>query len=265
MKQKPSFPAKVEGLVPQRAKLAKGSSQFSVGNKNTSLDTFAIQASGVGLDSTKVRESMVQKLAQQGVQDEMLLSAFSSIDRHRFIDSALANQAYEDTSLPIGFGQTISKPNVIARMIELLRQGKNLMITGKLSRVLEIGTGCGYQAAILSQVSKEVVSIERIQGLYEKAKENLPPTRFPNIQLVLGDGMLGFPQGAPYAAIISAAGGEKIPRPWLDQLAVGGRLVAPVMNEKGAQILVVIDKLENGFKESFLEPVHFVPLRSGVA
>ena len=265
MKQKPSFPAKVEGLAPQRPQLASGSSQFPIGNKKNSLDIFATQASGVGLDSTKVRESMVQKLAEQGVEDEMLLQAFLSIDRHKFIDSALANQAYEDTSLPIGFGQTISKPNVIGRMIELLRQGKNLMITGKLSRVLEIGTGCGYQAAILSQVSKEVYSIERIQGLFEKAKENLPPLRFPNIQLILGDGMLGFAQGAPYSAIISAAGGEKIPRPWLDQLAVGGRLVAPVVNENGSQVLVVIDKLENGYKESFLEPVHFVPLRSGVA
>jgi protein-L-isoaspartate(D-aspartate) O-methyltransferase len=177
----------------------------------------------------------------------------------------LANQAYEDTSLPIGFGQTISKPNVIARMIELLRQGKNLMITGKLGRVLEIGTGCGYQAALLSQVSKEVYSVERIQGLFEKAKENLRPMKFPNIHLILGDGMLGFAQGAPYAAIISAAGGDQIPTPWLDQLAVGGRLVAPLVNEKGSQVLVVIDKLENGYKESFLEPVHFVPLRSGVA
>lgn len=265
MKQKPSFPAKVEGLAPQRPQLAKGFSQFSISNTNTSLDPFATQASGVGLDSTKVRASMVHKLAQQGVQDEMLLRAFSTIDRHRFIDSALANQAYEDTSLPIGFGQTISKPNVIARMIELLRQGKNLMITGKLGRVLEIGTGCGYQAALLSQVSKEVYSIERIQGLYEKAKENLRPMKFPNIHLILGDGMLGFAQGAPYAAIISAAGGDKIPTPWLDQLAVGGRLVAPLVNEKGSQVLVVIDKLENGYKESFLEPVHFVPLRSGVA
>ena len=265
MKQKPSFPAKVDGLAPKKSHLAKGPAHFTGSAKSSALDPFATLASGVGLDSTKVRESMVQKLAEQGVQDEMLLRAFSSIDRHRFIDSALANQAYEDTSLPIGFGQTISKPNVIARMIELLRQGKNLMITGKLARVLEIGTGCGYQAAILSQVSKEVYSIERIHGLFEKAKENLPPIRFPNIQLILGDGMLGFAQGAPYSAIISAAGGEKIPKPWLDQLAVGGRLVAPVMNENGSQVLVVIDKLENGYKESFLEPVHFVPLRSGVA
>ena len=195
----------------------------------------------------------------------MLLRAFSTIERHKFIDTALANQAYEDTSLPIGFGQTISKPNVIARMIELLRQGKNLMITGKLSRVLEIGTGCGYQAAILGQVSKEVYSIERIQGLYEKAKENLRPMRLPNIHLILGDGMLGFEQGAPYAGIISAAGGDNIPPAWLEQLAVGGRLVAPVANAQGSQVLVVIDKMENSYKRSFLEPVHFVPLRSGVA
>jgi protein-L-isoaspartate(D-aspartate) O-methyltransferase len=117
----------------------------------------------------------------------------------------------------------------------------------------------------LGQVSKEVYSIERIQGLYEKAKENLRPMRFPNIHLILGDGMLGFAQGAPYAGIISAAGGENIPAAWLDQLAVGGRLVAPVANEQGSQVLVVIDKLENSYKRSFLEPVHFVPLRSGVA
>ena len=124
MKQKPSFPAKVDGLAPKKAQLAKGSSQFPSSNKSSALDPFAALASGVGLDSTKVRESMVQKLAEQGVQDEMLLRAFSCIERHKFIDTALANQAYEDTSLPIGFGQTISKPNVIARMIELLRQGK---------------------------------------------------------------------------------------------------------------------------------------------
>jgi protein-L-isoaspartate(D-aspartate) O-methyltransferase len=223
-----------------------------------------VLASGVGLDSTKVRESMVQKLADQGVQDDMLLRAFALIERHKFIDSALANQAYEDTSLPIGFGQTISKPNVIGRMIELLRQGKNLMITGKLGRVLEIGTGCGYQAALLGQVCKEVYTIERIQGLFEKAKENLRPMRFPNIHLILGDGMLGYPQGGPYAGIISAAGGDNIPPAWLDQLAVGGRLVAPLETQNGVQILVVVDKSETGFKETRLEAVNFVPLRSGV-
>ena len=161
MKQKPSFPAKVEGLAPNRLQLSKGSGHFQGLNKVSSLDVFAANASGVGLDSTKVRETMVRKLVEQGVQDEMLLKAFSTIERHKFLDTALVNQAYEDTSLPIGFGQTISKPNVIARMIELLRQGKNLMITGKLSRVLEIGTGCGYQAALLGQVAKEVYSVER--------------------------------------------------------------------------------------------------------
>jgi protein-L-isoaspartate(D-aspartate) O-methyltransferase len=265
MKQKPSFPAKVEGLSPQKPQSTKPSLHFTAGAKEVALDNFASKASGVGLDSNKVRQSMVQKLAEQGVQDEMVLRAFSVIERHKFIDTALVNQAYEDTSLPIGFGQTISKPNVIGRMIELLRLGKNLMITGKLSRVLEIGTGCGYQAALLAQVSKEVYSIERIQGLYEKAKENLRPMRFPNIHLILGDGMLGFEQGAPYAGIISAAGGDAIPTSWLDQLAIGGRLVAPVAHPNGTQVLVVIDKSETGFKKSFLEPVNFVPLRSGVA
>ena len=265
MKPRPSFPAKVEGLSPQKPQPKQGSTQFSSKNKANELDVFAAQASGVGLDSTKVRASMVQKLAEQGVQDEMLLRAFASIERHKFLDSALANQAYEDTSLPIGFGQTISKPNVIGRMIELMRLGKNLMITGKLGRVLEIGTGCGYQAALLGQVCKEVYSIERIQGLYEKAKENLRPMRFPNIHLILGDGMLGYAQGAPYSGIISAAGGDNIPPSWLDQLAVGGRLVAPVAQQNALQILLVIDKTESGFKETRLEAVNFVPLRSGVA
>jgi protein-L-isoaspartate(D-aspartate) O-methyltransferase len=265
MKPRPSFPAKVEGLSPQKPKPKQGSTQFSSKNKANELDVFAAQASGVGLDSTKVRASMVQKLAEQGVQDEMLLRAFASIERHKFLDSALANQAYEDTSLPIGFGQTISKPNVIGRMIELMRLGKNLMITGKLGRVLEIGTGCGYQAALLGQVCKEVYSIERIHGLYEKAKENLRPMRFPNIHLILGDGMLGYAQGAPYSGIISAAGGDNIPPAWLDQLAIGGRLVAPVAQQNALQILLVIDKTESGFKETRLEAVNFVPLRSGVA
>ena len=266
MKERPSFPAKLQSSVAPVSKQPISSKTWtaSLQAQAKSLQQ-STAASGFGLDSETVRAAMVRKLMEQGVEDEMVLNALGAVERHKFIDSALANQAYEDTSLPIGFGQTISKPNVVARMIELLRQGNNLMITGKLGRVLEIGTGCGYQAAILGQVSKEVYSIERIQGLYEKAKENLRPMRFPNIHLILGDGMLGFAQGAPYAGIISAAGGENIPAAWLDQLAVGGRLVAPVENEKGSQVLVVIDKFENSYRRSFLEPVNFVPLRSGVA
>ena len=190
-----------------------------------------------------------------------VLQAMGAVERHRFVDSALVNQAYEDTSLPIGLGQTISKPSVVARMLALLRHG----VTGKLGRVLEIGTGCGYQAAVLSLVATEVYSIERLRGLHEKARENLRPMRLANLHLLFGDGMAGFPKGAPYAAIIAAAGGDALPQAWLDQLAVGGRLVAPMVNATGQQALVVVDKTALGLKQTVLEAVHFVPLKSGIA
>ncbi|MFM7801246.1 MAG: protein-L-isoaspartate O-methyltransferase family protein, partial [Limnohabitans sp.] len=166
-------------------------------------------------------------------------------------------------SLPIGFGQTISKPSVVARMIELLRQGKNLKITGKLGRVLEIGTGCGYQAALLSYVSQEVYSIERIKGLYERARVIIRPLRLGNLHLLFGDGTQGYAAGAPYAGIIAAAGGENIPTEWIEQLADGGRLVAPMSVTKGSQSLVVIDKTFSGTQKTVLEQVNFVPLVSG--
>ena len=217
--------------------------------------------SGVGLDSGAVRARMVHKLAQQGVRDAAVLEAMAKVERHRFVETALVNQAYEDTSLPIGLGQTISKPNVVARMIELLRDG----VQGRLGRVLEIGTGCGYQAAVLSHVAREVYTIERLKGLHEKARDNLRHFRLPNVHLIFGDGMQGFPQGAPYAGIISAAGGDNVPQPWLEQLADGGRLVAPTITPAGHQALVVIRKTAKGFERQVLEAVHFVPLKSGVA
>jgi protein-L-isoaspartate(D-aspartate) O-methyltransferase len=218
-------------------------------------------AAGLGMDSQAVREAMVTKLQKQGVCDPAVLEALRTVERHRFVDSALANQAYEDTSLPIGLGQTISKPNVVARMLELLRQGH----TGKLGRVLEIGTGCGYQAAVLSHLSSEVYSIERLRGLHEKARENLRWFRLSNVHLMLGDGMLGYPKGAPYAGIVAAAGGRDIPAAWTDQLAIGGKLVAPAADAAGQQHLVVIEKTAHGLVRSVLEPVLFVPLKSGVA
>ena len=229
-----------------------------------------------GMDSVAIRLNMVKKLAAQGLTDPLVIQAMGSIERHRFVDSALINQAYEDTSLPIGLGQTISKPGVVARMLALLRHGA----PGKLGRVLEIGTGCGYQAAVLSQLATEVYSIERLRGLHEKARDNLRHLRLPNVHLLLGDGMAGFPKGAPYAAIIAAAGGETLPQAWIDQLAVGGRLVAPVVTpgrgsggpsggqSGGAscqQALVVVDKTATGIVQTILEGVHFVPLKSGVA
>jgi protein-L-isoaspartate(D-aspartate) O-methyltransferase len=208
---------------------------------------------------------MVQKLAAQGVTDTQVLAAMGSIERHRFVDSALVNQAYEDTSLPIGLGQTISKPSVVARMVELLMAGRR-DASGKLGRVLDVGTGCGYQAAVLSVVASEVYSIERLRGLHDKARENLRHFRLANVHLLFGDGMAGYAKGAPYAGIIAAAGGEAVPQAWSQQLAVGGRIVAPITMATGQQALVVIEKKsERELQQSVLEAVHFVPLKSGIA
>ena len=230
-------------------------------SKNTAQGFAAGVSSGLGLDSAAVRSRMVQKLAAQGVQDARVLAAMSQVARHQFVDSALATQAYEDTSLPIGLGQTISKPNVVARMLELMLDGRD----GKLGRVLEIGTGCGYQAALLALLATEVYSIERLRGLHDKARENLRPMRVANLHLLFGDGMAGYAKGAPYAAIIAAAGGEALPTAWVDQLAIGGRLVAPVQSAGGAQALVVVDKTDKGTTQTLLEAVHFVPLKSGTS
>jgi protein-L-isoaspartate(D-aspartate) O-methyltransferase len=217
--------------------------------------------------SDAVRARMVQKLAAQGISDPRVLRALGAVERHRFVDSALVNQAYEDTSLPIGLGQTISKPSVVARMIELLLGAPAL--AGKpqerLGRVLEIGTGCGYQAAVLNHVATEVYSIERLRGLHERARANLRHFRLATVHLMLGDGMVGYAKGAPYAAIIAAAGGEAVPEAWTEQLAVGGRIVAPTQSAGGGQALVVIDKTARGLERRILEAVHFVPLKSGIA
>lgn len=266
MKQRPRFPVQLlpSGPAEQAPGRAVAPGGVSAGLRQwTSADTARSRApsAGLGLDSSTVRTRMVHKLAHQGIQDAMVLQAMGHVERHRFVETALANQAYEETSLPIGWGQTISKPNVVARMIELLRQG----VGGRLGRVLEIGTGCGYQAAVLSHLATEVYSIERLRALHEKAKDNLRPFRLPNVHLILGDGMEGFPKGAPYAGIISAAGGDAIPGAWLEQLALGGRLVAPTSTAAGHQALVVILKTASGFERQVLEAVHFVPLKSGIA
>jgi protein-L-isoaspartate(D-aspartate) O-methyltransferase len=253
-RQRPAFPARLDKIAPASAKSVAKSA----------VHTVTAVPQGLGMDSSAVRRRMVEKLAQQGVRDPMVLTAMGAVERHRFVDTALVNQAYEDTSLPIGLGQTISKPGVVSRMLELLRNGAN----GRLGRVLEIGTGCGYQAAVLSHLASEVYSIERLRGLHDKARENLRLLRLPNLHLLFGDGMEGFAKGAPYAGIIAAAGGEAIPDAWIDQLAVGGRLVAPVVNTQGGtatQALLVLDKTAQGVRQTLLEAVHFVPLKSGVA
>jgi protein-L-isoaspartate(D-aspartate) O-methyltransferase len=224
--------------------------------------------SGLGLDSQGVRQTMVARLRAAGIRNEAVLAALAAVQRHAFVDTALANQAYEDTSLPIGHGQTISKPSVVARMIELLLDGRT--VTARpLGRVLEIGTGCGYQAAVLSRLARSVVSVERLRPLYDKARNNLAPVRGSagtgDIRLVYGDGRLGHAPNAPYDAIIAAAGADDLCETWLEQLAVGGRLVAPTRAPGGeGQVLVVVERHAAGLRKVIGDAVQFVPLKSGI-
>ncbi|MFV0674529.1 protein-L-isoaspartate(D-aspartate) O-methyltransferase [Variovorax sp. tm] len=254
--QRPSFPVR---LTPTASAATRG--------RMPAAPVRPVVPSTPSMASDAVRARMVQKLAAQGISDARVLRAMGAVERHRFVDSALVNQAYEDTSLPIGLGQTISKPNVVARMIELLMGAPALAgkPDGKLGRVLEIGTGCGYQAAVLNHVATEVYSIERLRGLHERARANLRHFRLATVHLILGDGMIGYAKGAPYAGIIAAAGGEAVPEAWIEQLAVGGRIVAPTHSAKGGQTLVVVDKTPRGLERLILEAVHFVPLKSGIA
>lgn len=224
-----------------------------------------VAPTGLGLDSADVRRRMAQRLHAAGVTSDRVIEAMATVPRHLFVDAALVTQAYEDTSLPIGHGQTISKPSVVARMIELMLDGAGAHASGSLGRVLEIGTGCGYQAAVLALLAKQVVSIERLRPLHDKARELLAPLRPANMRLVYGDGMRGHAPNAPYDSIIAAAGGDALPQAWLDQLAIGGRLVSPV-RQAGSQkqVLMVVDRTERGFEQNVYEAVHFVPLKSGM-
>lgn len=212
------------------------------------------------------QKRLMERLRADPHVDVRVVQAMGSTPRHRFVDSAFASQAYEDTSLPIGLEQTISKPSVVARMLSLmLTKGPN-----PLGRVLEIGSGCGYQATVMSRLAKEVYSIERLKQLHEKAKSNVRPLRVPNLHLLLGDGMLGFARGAPYDVIVSAAGGDWIPDAWLEQLAPNGCIIAPTVMCDAAgraqgQALVLVQKTASGVQKTVYEPVQFVPLKSGVA
>jgi protein-L-isoaspartate(D-aspartate) O-methyltransferase len=210
------------------------------------------------LVSDAIRHAMVQRIARQGVRDQVVLGALATVPRHQFMDEGLVSQAYIDASLPIGHQQTISQPYIVARMLEVLRNG------GQLQRVLEIGTGCGYQAAVLACVAKEVYSIERIKPLHELAKSNLRPLRVPNLRLHYGDGMLGLPQAAPFDGIILAAAGLQVPQPLLEQLAIGGRLVAPV-GDRTQQLVLITRAGKAEWTSETLEDCHFVPLRAGTA
>lgn len=214
--------------------------------------------SETGLVSASVRRAMARRVAEQGVKDEVVLEAIATAPRHLFLDAALASQAYIDASLPIGYQQTISQPYIVARMIEVMRDfGEHA-----LNKVLEIGTGCGYQALVLSHIAKEVYSIERIKGLHELAKQNLRPLRVPNIRLHYGDGMLGLPNEAPFDGIILAAAGLDVPQALLAQLAIGGRLVAPVGGDEQSLELIVRTGQQT-WERTVLESCYFVPLCEG--
>jgi protein-L-isoaspartate(D-aspartate) O-methyltransferase len=210
---------------------------------------------GIGMTSQRTRERMLVRLREQGIRDEVTLSAMGTIPRHRFVDEAIASRAYEDVALPIGYGQTISQPYIVARMTEVLRG------TGSLDKVLEIGTGCGYQTAVLSKVAKEVYSLERIRPLLLKARGHLRELKLFNIKLKHADGIMGLPELAPFDGIMVTAASGHIPEDLLQQLAVGGRMVIPVGTDE--QTLFLIERTATEYRQTKLEAVKFVPLLGG--
>ncbi len=215
-----------------------------------------------GIASERVRRRMVERIRELGVRDERVLSAMAIVPRHAFVDAALASRAYDDCALPIGNGQTISQPYIVARSIELALASIGAPDRAK---VLEIGTGCGYAAAVMAQVFGTVFSIERVRELHELARKNLRPLRLPSVRLVYGDGMLGLPSDAPFDAIISAAAGVKVPDCWGEQLAPGGMVVAPVGSVEDQHLTVLSRNAQGGWSSRKVDAVRFVPLLGGVS
>ena len=223
----------------------------------TATATAPLTSDNLGLNSERPRAAMVQRLQAQGISNDLVLAAMQTIPRHALVDEALASRAYDDASLPIGHGQTISQPWVVARMIA------SVCGATMPTRVLEVGTGCGYQAAVMAQVFQQVHSIERIRALYDMAKERLRALRLTKVRLVHGDGMLGLPSVAPFDAIVVAAAGIRIPQALFMQLSVGGVLIAP--EGSGAQRLVRVTRTgASSWDRQELEEVRFVPLKSGL-
>ena len=211
---------------------------------------------GIGMTSQRTRARMVERLREQGIADTRVLRAMGLVPRHIFIEQALANRAYDDTALPLGFGQTISQPYVVARMIEILIAGR------ELGKTLEIGAGCGYQAAILGVLSQQVFAVERIAPLLARARDNLRQLKLSRIRLKHADGNLGLPEAAPFDTIILAAAAADVPRTLLGQLAPGGRLVMPL--GRAEQVISMVERGEGGFVETRFDAVRFVPLLPGV-
>lgn len=213
------------------------------------------QLEGIGFTSRRTRMRLVQRLRDAGIESDRVLEVIGQIPRHIFLDEALAHRAYEDTSLPIGHGQTLSQPYIVARMTELL-------LAHSPERVLELGTGSGYQTSVLSQLFPEIYSVERIRPLQDRARERMRQLNIRNVLLKHADGGMGWPDRGPFDGIIVTAAPVEVPRELLDQLAEGGVLIAPVGEEK--QVLVEMIRRGNSFERRELEPVHFVPLLGGV-
>lgn len=217
--------------------------------------------------SERMRHRMVERLARSGIRHPAVLAAMRSVPRHRFVDEGLASRAYDDTALPIGHAQTISQPYVVARMTELALT--DLPVPPAQARVLEIGTGCGYQAAVLAAVVGEVYSIERIRALHDRARDNLRALRVPNLRLVYGDGLAGVPDAAPFDAMLIAAAGDALPDELLDQLKVQGRALAPLAVGRGAAgdqtLCLFVRTSRTQWSTTLLDAVRFVPLKPGLA
>ncbi len=220
--------------------------------------------SGIGMTSQRTRARMVERLREKGIRDERVLAAMAVVPRHVFVEEALASRAYEDTALPIGFSQTISQPFVVARMIEALLEGSGA--GRKLGKVLEVGTGCGYQAAVLAQLANEVYSIERLRAMLERARANLLGLKLSNLRLAHGDGSEGLEKAAPFDSVIVAAAASHAPEALLRQLTQGGRMILPVKKPgagRDAQRLMLIERGARGYVVRELDTVRFVPLEPG--
>ncbi|WP_425354304.1 protein-L-isoaspartate(D-aspartate) O-methyltransferase [Ectopseudomonas mendocina] len=215
-----------------------------------------MQLSGIGMTSQRTRERLIQRLYEEGLSNARVLEVIRRTPRHLFVDEALAHRAYEDTALPIGHNQTISQPYMVGRMTELL------LAAGPLDKVLEIGTGSGYQTAVLAQLVERVFSVERIQVLQDRAKERLAELKLRNVVFRWGDGWEGWNALGPYNGIIVTAAAAQVPQALLDQLALGGRLVIPVGSGDVQQLLLIVRE-EDGFSRHVLDAVRFVPLLNG--
>lgn len=219
----------------------------------------ATHISGIGMTSARTRTRLVERLRAEGIKNEELLKIIELTPRHLFIDEGLSHRAYEDTALPIGLGQTISQPYIVARMTEML------METGSMNKVLEIGTGCGYQTSILSKVAKTVFTVERIRALHMQARKTLTGIGQHNIQYLFADGFNGWHQYAPFDGIIVTAAPPSIPEKLVNQLADGGRMMIPVGSTSASQDLILVQRRGTKIEETFIEKVKFVPLVGGVA